>query len=556
MEEERKIIKKLFFGEYRLTDFIIYFYLAAIFGLYVNIFDDKYFNITYTRYKCFMTCSIIFAIVFIIAVIVECIIANKYKISVEINYDKGMKYYARPDIWMDVFLCANIMAYFLAKNKKEAFTGEEGRYLGLAAIAVFFVVFMAIGNRFKMHTLVYMIFGLSTIWAHVVGIAQHHGYDFLHFRDRIAKDKKYVFISTFGNINIYASFICISVPIFILIYMYSKNVWYELVSVFVLVASGMALMVCASDSVYLGVGFAALLIFFIAFKDDKLVSFFACFVMIFLGNLLTVIMNDMDFSKHKKREGLSTTLDNKTFAISILVAMIVILLITILAYKKYGEKIAKLNKKKAIIYMLIALGVVAVIVTIVGIKCKSEFFVFNDKWGDYRGFVWRMSGEIYSDFPLSNKLFGYGNESVRALTTSSHYDEMIKLTHSVYDNCHNEILQFLLTTGLVGAIGYLGIFISSSAYILKNSRGDYLAYIPVAVMFGYFAQAMVCVSQPITTPLYYVFVAIGVGYARYLKSRDSRNDNIKNIENADKTNNENIEIDSEIEEDNDDGISR
>lgn len=519
MEKKNKR-KNKFSDEYRITDYIICLYLAVIFGLYLNYFDNKYFNITITRYKCFMTTSLIFIAVFLVGAFIQYLLAKKASKNIFVNVDKGAKDYKRPDFWMEMFLVANFFAWLVADDKKAAFTGENGRHLGLAAIAVFFMVYIAIANRAKLHHIIYIILGASITWEHILGICQHHGNDFIHYRDKIAEKSKPIFISTFGNINIYASFICISLPIFLCLFIYCKNIWGKLGSAFIIILSGMTLMICASDSVYLGVGVAVIFIWFISFKDNRITSMFFGLSLMMLGNLLTVIMNRMDFSKHKKRVGLSKTFDNYKFAITILVILIILTLISYFIYKKKGDAIAAIDKKKASIVMAIAMLVIMAVVVIVGIATKNELFVFNDKWGDYRGFTWKMSAEIYSDFPITNKLFGNGNESVKALTVSTHYDEMIKLTGKVYDNCHNEVLQYLLTTGLLGAISYLGVFISTMVYVLKNAKGDYFAYAPLAGVVGYFAQAMVCVNQPITTPLYFVFVAISVGYVRYLKSKE------------------------------------
>lgn len=55
----------------------------------------------------------------------------------------------------------------------------------------------------------------------------------------------------------------------------------------------------------------------------------------------------------------------------------------------------------------------------------------------------------FNEAPLMRKLFGYGQETVRMLTVSNFHDEMLEITERVYDNAHNELLQYLLTIGFL-----------------------------------------------------------------------------------------------------------
>ena len=98
---------------------------------------------------------------------------------------------------------------------------------------------------------------------------------------------------------------------------------------------------------------------------------------------------------------------------------------------------------------------------------------------------------------------------------------MKSIEQQIYDNAHNEVLQYLVTTGLCGAVSYIGLFVSSFIYIFKNSKNDLVAYISLAVMLGYFIQGLMNLNQPITTPFYFVFMAVGVGYVRGLMRKDS-----------------------------------
>ena len=62
--------------------------------------------------------------------------------------------------------------------------------------------------------------------------------------------------------------------------------------------------------------------------------------------------------------------------------------------------------------------------------------------------------EAYGKFPLKHKLFGYGPDTFGILTTDRFFGDMINATGLIFDNAHNEYLQFLLTIGPIGLIAY------------------------------------------------------------------------------------------------------
>ena len=48
----------------------------------------------------------------------------------------------------------------------------------------------------------------------------------------------------------------------------------------------------------------------------------------------------------------------------------------------------------------------------------EKYLVFSDSWGTDRGYIWRKSIEVYQDFPILHKLFGYGPDTFGILAVS------------------------------------------------------------------------------------------------------------------------------------------
>ena len=128
--------------------------------------------------------------------------------------------------------------------------------------------------------------------------------------------------------------------------------------------------------------------------------------------------------------------------------------------------------------------------------------------------IWRRCWNIFEDADPLHKLFGHGNETIAA-QMKQYYAEMVSITGKKYDNAHNELLQYLVTTGLFGVISYLGFVVTSFLYIGRRLKGDPIAIACLAGGVSYFAQSLVNLNQPITAPLFFVIVAAGVGHVRY-----------------------------------------
>ncbi len=491
----------------------VYLYLMLIFGVYPWIMDDKYFNITITRYKFFTTASMIFVLVVFFGYATEYFVmrySNRKKLFI---YKDDIAFYKKPDFWMIMFLASNLFAWIVSEDKKLAFTGESGRYMGLYIYLAATLVFLFIANNNNVVEPIFALFAITVFFSYVVAIFQHLGIDFMGYRDGISQKQYDIFMSTFGNINIFASFLALSIPVFVCLFVFSDEVFYKIISGVVLVGGGMSLMIANSDSGYFGALVACVFIFFMAFYHGRTVKYLLAMLCLAVGNLGVVLLNKCVIKNYDKRGGVAEAMDRLDLAILIILALAFVCLI-IYILKNVGILTDSINRKRAIIIMAGVLIFALVVFVLYGVTNKKSLFVFNYKWGTYRGYIWTKCVELFKDAPVINKLFGYGNESVKSLMLSNFSIEMKEITGKTYDNAHNELLQYLLTTGLLGLISYIGLVVSSFVYILKRCANNLVAYVSLAAVTGYFFQSLINLNQPITTPFIFVFMALGIGNVR------------------------------------------
>jgi O-antigen ligase len=97
-----------------------------------------------------------------------------------------------------------------------------------------------------------------------------------------------------------------------------------------------------------------------------------------------------------------------------------------------------------------------------------------------RTMQWRAAIEGFRDRPL----LGYGPEN-HDLVWSAHFDPRIyRIATDVFDRTHNQFLEVLATTGLVGAAAFLGIWLAIVVTLLRAYRDDRLSAASLAVLSG------------------------------------------------------------------------
>jgi O-antigen ligase len=97
-----------------------------------------------------------------------------------------------------------------------------------------------------------------------------------------------------------------------------------------------------------------------------------------------------------------------------------------------------------------------------------------------RTMQWRAAVEGFRDRPL----LGYGPEN-HDLVWSAHFDPDVYLMDTdVFDRTHNQFLEVLATTGLIGALTFAGIWLAIAVTLVRAYRDESLPAGALAVLSG------------------------------------------------------------------------
>ena len=498
----------------RLRFYAVRGYILIIFVMLPLFFMNMYFNISTEKWLFFTVATVVFA--FLVLVLRICDTSKeKYFFS-----EFGFSEYA-----MLFLLFANVVSFVCSVNPRDSLWGFNARHHGFFNFLLYALIYYIIryyNCRLSLFTRVLAVTGGI---CSAVAVAQFLSYDPLGMYRGVTVASAHRMISTIGNMNIFAGFLCLTAPLTLWLFLSAKKLWHMLVFGVILALSFAAAIGGNSDSFYLGFA-AGFIIMIIAggMSRREFLRLPAAVSIITGGDYLVVTA-----ANHIEKEGiiLSRSFKDLGFAIrpvqgigrklldspnTLLTVCIICIIIGLalipLAKKEGAEK--KLIPAKASNILLIA----ALIFTVGLFLYAVISFPFDENFGSFRGFIWNLSINDFKGLTPGRKLFGYGQETLLNIYKMNYRDKMIAVTGVIYDNVHCEYLEYMITTGIFGLACYLTYLGSVLKKILGTVRRDPEAYTLLIPIVAYMAQATVSIAQSTTTPIFFILLAMASGHSQ------------------------------------------
>lgn len=127
---------------------------------------------------------------------------------------------------------------------------------------------------------------------------------------------------------------------------------------------------------------------------------------------------------------------------------------------------------------------------------------------------------------LEHPILGWGPENYNYVF-DKYYDPQLHSIEQWFDHAHNVIFDILVSTGVVGFVSYLAVFIVILYLLFKISqrnREDFMtAYIFIALLMAYVLQNIFVFDSLVTYQLFFIFLA----FVAYLFQKDREEKEIK-----------------------------
>ena len=530
------------------SNVIVGLWVMAMFTIFPLIYNDFYFDILQTKYYTVLTLSIIM----ILALIVICGFAGGFKNFFDNLNKKGFVVWFKEEfsIWdiciMVFWLMSALSTAFAGRFIMESITGDKGRYSGLLLISIYVILYFTVSRMFSFGKVYFTVFLAVSIPVCLFGYTDYFNMDILGFKEKISPEQWPIFTSTIGNINTYtavlAFYIAIAGTLFITTPFKSDNgrgesigkiVFYYVIMLMNFIALAMG----TSDNGYLTLAAFFGLVPFVAFRTMEGVRRFLLTIFTYLLGIKIIQLINISYAgKVLGISGLYDFISDFKYLDLVIVALaIVVIIMYVLEYKKKEKRRDNEALLRSLRYIWLAiLVIVFAAIVFMGMKINSDvtaakekygaladYFVFNDSWGTFRGYIWRAAVEEYMKFPLLHKIFGSGPDTFGLYIGLLRNEEMTSVTGQFFDATHNEYIQFLFTLGPIATIAYILALILPSVealrtrlfYLRDNTMLPYLYACAIAVVC-YATQAVVNLDLPVVTPFLWIFLSITVAILR------------------------------------------
>ena len=530
------------------SNVIVGLWVMAMFTIFPLIYNDFYFDILQTKYYTVLTLSIIM----ILALIVICGFAGGFKNFFDNMNKKGFVVWFKEEfsIWdiciMVFWLMSALSTAFAGRFIMESITGDKGRYSGLLLISIYVILYFTVSRMFSFGKVYFTVFLAVSIPVCLFGYTDYFNMDILGFKEKISPEQWPIFTSTIGNINTYtavlAFYIAIAGTLFITTPFKSDNgrgesigkiVFYYVIMLMNFIALAMG----TSDNGYLTLAAFFGLVPFVAFRTMEGVRRFILTIFTYLLGIKIIQLINISYAgKVLGISGLYDFIsDFKYLNLIIAVLALTVIIMYVLEYRKKEKRRDNEALLRSLRYIWLAiLVIVFAAIVFMGMKINSDvtaakekygaladYFVFNDSWGTFRGYIWRAAVEEYMKFPLLHKIFGSGPDTFGLYIGLLRNEEMTSVTGQFFDATHNEYIQFLFTLGPIATIAYILALILPSVealrtrlfYLRDNTMLPYLYACAIAVIC-YATQAVVNLNLPVVTPFLWIFLSIMVAILR------------------------------------------
>ncbi len=495
-------------------------YMILLFVVYPFYMPNGYVDIGESKYRFWVFCSLGGLAVLGVLSLAEGLktIGNRYRLREA--YLLRWNRISVTDLFVALYAVEVLISYFLSDYQEEAFHGTEGWRIGLVLLLMLCGLYFLISRQWKGNPLLWYLMLAASGAVFVLGVLDRFSIYLIPVEIRDPG-----FISTLGNINWFCGYLSVFLPIGVCLFLYEKSLGKRLISGIYLFIGFMAGFCQGSSSVFLVFGALFLLLLWLAVSQrEKLAAWFLLLALWgAAGQGVRLLRTIMPENYNYAGNNLCGMLTASNY---LLIAAVICLSAGLILKHCSGtwcneRTVKKIRRLIFIIPFLIFLvwGVITFLHTWKGIPglAGNSVFLFDENWGNGRGATWKAGIKVFGDMPVIKKLFGVGPDCFDAYAYSQpetaemlrNFFGSIRLT-----NAHNELLTGLVNTGVLGALLFLGIFLSSMVRCLRRAEGEFYLFIPAACMFCYLIHNMVSFAQVLNLPFVFLIIAMGEGLLR------------------------------------------
>ncbi len=509
-EQRKQAIQDLSKGNTgRLTaqEWILEAYISLLLAVFPFYNTDRYFSILSDRAWFFRTVTFVMAGALLIERLI-CGLLHDGRKKAGVPGGSGYNFRKIPLAYLLLmaFLFVSAASTALSEYPTEAWSGEAGRLQGLSMWILYVITFFCTARCFTLKRRHLCLFFASGAVTAAWGICDYMGPGLSWWLADVKETQREMFTSSIGNINTYTAFISICFGLSGAYILHEKQAgkkaWAAMAFAFFLFS--VALITGRSDNAVVGVAAFFLAAPFTLGNTRQMWRYLTLLGLFIIALPFTGILSQYTTNPYiSGKEGMLLIVSMKGGTAPYM-AILGCSLISIVLSLWFKERPVRRFKKVWAVFLAVSAAVFATVFIRVNFLggagqygAVGEYMKFNDNWGTYRGLCWRLAYESYGRFPLIKKLAGSGPETFGIIMEQEHYQVMVSGCGQIFDSPHNEPIQHLFCTGILGAVCYYGFLASCFVKGIRQNAAQKAAAMAILV---YTAVSLVNISVPITQP--------------------------------------------------------
>lgn len=432
-----------------------------------------------------------------------------------------------PSWFAVVFVLGICIATIFSVNPLESWQGKEGRKLGAIVWLLCVAMYVMLAKYLKPGKWMIWTFLMANMLIFLLSILNFWTIDPLGMYENLMEAQHAMFISTIGNINACAGYLCMVLPAAMSLYFLCKNRKLQLGTGIFLIFGFWTCYCTRTQSWLLGVGAAFFVLLWFAMCDHfHMRRFLEICGLFWVGSVLmkfTLLIGEMKnfmglMFQGFKVEGFQNAIMLNGYVLLFMGILVAGGIFYIQNREKQEKELPYCTLRKGI-FLFFAVIVTVAILMVVTANLNREtwegtFSWLNhlkmyDRFGSGRGYIWKITVKSWLDMPFWKKLTGYGVNCYHMLIQQYGGEGVADAFEgAILVDAHNEWMQFMTTMGVVGTVGYFGLLISTAVTSFKKYAKQPEFLLGVTVVCGYAAQAMVNNPTVFLTP--YLFLMLGI----------------------------------------------
>lgn len=492
-------------------------FVVLMFTLLPLYYSDNYYNILHDKRDVYGLFALILAGVVIGTWLISFGLTVKHKKLREKALQELHKINAL-DIVMILFAIVAVVSTLHSADVESSLTGEAAWDVGTIVILISLLVYLIISRCFSGKSDIWIYLYLGTFAVLVIGVIDRLGYDFLVMHDEIPLQYE-IFISTIGNVNFWAAYLSMIVPFFMVASGIVRGAWKKCCIYLFLLVAYFSLFITLTNTTYLGIGIALLYIVWYSFQKVKRWTNLAV-----NGILFTLAGVAAEYLW--RNPCTPRPIDTDTISLMLLqhrlyflpgIAGVIMIAFLLITGALSAERRAKVNG-----FIERYFGKIWLQLILIGVIAGIFYLVYNYDLEllNYRGSIWYFAWNGFLDGSLWQKLMGAGPALLDTVTQAqiAKADFFVEWNW-LYCTAHNDLLEYLVTTGVAGAVLKLIMYILPYIMYARGTEKKSEKAAVLAALTGFIGQGLLTGPYILTYVIYIIFLGIMTAYDRMEKTQ-------------------------------------